>query len=283
MAYYEIKQHGTADFPFQLYCVDEMHPKYNMAHHWHSELEIIRILKGKLEVHLSDRSYVGSGGDVFVVNSGVIHSAVPLGCEYECIVFDVNFFAINKEFEVFASSLINRDGFVNEYFPQNNTKFHFLVDELFETMREGKKGFMLSAAGLILRIFGEIEDNSYYSENVYKSAENVKNVHKLKKVLEFIRSSYAQQITLEDMAKAAGMSPKYFCSFFKNMTSKTPVEYLNSYRIERAAHRLLITDNSITDIAYDCGFNDLSYFIKVFKDEKQITPKQFRAIGRNKQ
>lgn len=282
MAYYEIKQHGTADFPFQLYCVDEMHPKYSMAHHWHSELEIIRIISGKLAVTLSDRAYVGKDGDVFVVNSGVIHSAMPHDCVYECIVFDVNFFAINKDFEMFASSLINRDGFVNEYFPKNNTKFHFLVDELFVNMREAKKGYMLSAAGLILRIFGEIEENNYYSENVYKSAENVKNIHKLKKVLEFIRNSYFQQIALEDMAKAAGMSPKYFCSFFKTMTSKTPVEYLNSHRIERAAHRLLITDDSITDIAYDCGFNDLSYFIKVFKDEKQITPKQFRAVGRTK-
>lgn len=283
MAYYEIKQHGTEDFPFQLYCVDEMHPKYNMAHHWHPQLEIMRILSGKLDVYLSDRTYEGSEGDVFIVNSGVIHSAKPHGCVYECVVFDVNFFAINKEFEMFASSLINRDGFVNEHFPKNNTKFHFLVDELFATMRDGKKGYMLSAAGLILRIFGEIEDNNYYSENVYKSAENVKNIHKLKKVLEFIRSSYSRQITLEDMAKAAGMSPKYFCSFFKTMTTKTPVEYLNSHRIERAAHRLLITDDSITDIAFDCGFNDLSYFIKVFKDEKQITPKQFRATGRNKQ
>ena len=60
------------------------------------------------------------------------------------------------------------------------------------------------------------------------------------------------------------------------MTAKTPMEYLNSYRIEKAAAKLLSTDESVTDIAYSCGFNDLSYFIKVFRDFKGISPKQFR-------
>ena len=68
----------------------------------------------------------------------------------------------------------------------------------------------------------------------------------------------------------------YFCRLFKAVTDKTPMEYLNSYRIEKAAAKLLSTDESVTDIAYSCGFNDLSYFIKVFRDFKGISPKQFR-------
>ena len=60
------------------------------------------------------------------------------------------------------------------------------------------------------------------------------------------------------------------------MTGTTPVKYLLTYRIERAARKLLSTDESITQIAYDCGFNDLSYFIKTFKDIKKITPKNYR-------
>ena len=78
------------------------------------------------------------------------------------------------------------------------------------------------------------------------------------------------------MAQVAGVSPKYFCSFFKTMTAKTPVEYLNNYRVEKAAAMLLSSDSSVTDIAFSCGFNDLSYFIKVFRDLKGISPKKFR-------
>ena len=81
---------------------------------------------------------------------------------------------------------------------------------------------------------------------------------------------------LNEMAEAAQMSPKYFCYFFKEMTSKTPVEYLNGYRIEKAAKKLLNTNDSVTDIAYSCGFNDLSYFIKTFKIQKGMSPAKLR-------
>jgi AraC-like DNA-binding protein len=60
------------------------------------------------------------------------------------------------------------------------------------------------------------------------------------------------------------------------MTTKTPVEYLNTYRIERASGMLLNSGKSVTDIAFSCGFNDLSYFIKTFKSIKGITPAKFR-------
>ena len=118
-------------------------------------------------------------------------------------------------------------------------------------------------------------------EKLYKSSEgfsesNTAGNAKLRKALLFMRKNYASPLTLEEISEVAGMSPKYFCNFFKGMTQKTPVSYLNSYRVERAARKLLATDASVTDIAYECGFNDLSYFIKVFKDFKGISPKKFR-------
>ena len=66
------------------------------------------------------------------------------------------------------------------------------------------------------------------------------------------------------------------CKFFKNMTRKTPVDYLVAYRVEKASRKLLSTDMSVTDIAFAAGFNDLSYFIKTFKKLKGKTPADFR-------
>jgi AraC-like DNA-binding protein len=59
------------------------------------------------------------------------------------------------------------------------------------------------------------------------------------------------------------------------MTHRTPIDYLNYYRIERACFKLVSTNLSITEVAFECGFNDLSYFIKTFKKYKAITPKQY--------
>lgn len=272
MAFNEIKLHGTEDFPLELYCIDKNHPKYEMAHHWHTNLEIMRILKGKAEIQLNDRKYETREGDVLFVNSEVVHSALPEECEYECIVFDPHFLATNSEFEEFICHIVNHDMFIKEY--SHDTEIKKIVHNLFEAMKTGKNKFTVT--GILYSLFGEIISRNYFDEKLYTENENAKNLYKLKKVLNFIRKSYSKQITLKDMAQVANVSPKYFCSFFKNMTAKTPVEYLNSYRIEKAAAKLLASDSSVTDIAYSCGFNDLSYFIKVFKDLKGISPKQFR-------
>ena len=90
-----------------------------------------------------------------------------------------------------------------------------------------------------------------------------------------MEASYASTITLQEIADSVQMTPKYFCKFFREMTRSSPIEYLNSYRIERACYLLLTTNQSITEVAYNTGFNDLSYFIKLFKRYKGITPKQY--------
>jgi AraC-like DNA-binding protein len=72
------------------------------------------------------------------------------------------------------------------------------------------------------------------------------------------------------------MNERYFCRYFKKMTQKTPVEYLNYYRIECAAEELQNSAKPVTEVALDCGFANLSYFIRVFRHWKGQTPGQFR-------
>ena len=83
-------------------------------------------------------------------------------------------------------------------------------------------------------------------------------------------------LTLEEISHSVNMSPKYFCKFFQEMTHRTPIDYLNYYRIERACYQLLTSEQSITEVAYNSGFNDLSYFIKTFKRYKGTTPKRYQ-------
>ena len=88
--------------------------------------------------------------------------------------------------------------------------------------------------------------------------------------------NYANPITLQELSASVSMSPKYFCRFFSEMTHQTPVDYLNRQRIEEACLQLAATDDSITEIAYRNGFNDLSYFIRTFKKYKGMTPGKYK-------
>ena len=281
MIYNELKQRGTVDFPIELYHLEKNQPRFEMDYHWHSELEIIRILSGTLNLRLSNNKYSGKKGDIFFVNPETVHGATPVeDCIYECIVLHLDMLSI-KEMgcHFFIDSLLNHEYIINEYNPASSKDIHNATNKLFDAMSNKSSGYKFSVIGAIYQLFGVIIDNKlFFSSSGERTLSNNKNISKLKNVLTFIRENFHTQMTLEDMARHAGMSTKYFCYQFKEMTTKTPVEYLNIYRIERAAIKLLNTGESVTEIAFSCGFNDLSYFIKTFKAIKGIPPAKFRKL-----
>lgn len=277
MNYNEVKQHGTIDFPFELYRLyDSSHPRYEMAMHWHSSVELIRILSGELYITLDNRKYVGRAGDAFFVNSETAHGALPKDSSYECIVFNLAFMKNgNPMTDALIDDIVHKSMVVEEKITDG--EFLCLVNDLFEVMKERRDTYRLRVFSIVYAMLATICERRLYGGSFKDTSEkSEQNVMKLKRTISYIRENYDKDITLSDMARISGLSTKYFCAFFKQMTQKTPVEYLKMYRIERAARKLLLSDMSITDIAYSTGFNDLSYFIKTFKSYKKCTPKAYR-------
>ena len=112
--------------------------------------------------------------------------------------------------------------------------------------------------------------------------KNIKSIKKdykidlIKKILNYIHENYNDKIYIEDLALEANMNVKYFCRFFKSVIGKTPVEYINSYRIEKATELLQTETLSISNIALSVGIDNFSYFVKQFKKYKNCTPSQYR-------
>ena len=276
MSYNETKQHGTADFPFELYEIDHTHPKYEMAMHWHYNVEIIRVKKGELLITLDNKKILAKKGDIVFVNSETLHGAIPSDCEYDCVVFNLAFLKTgNVACDSFLDSLLNHNAIVLERITSLAGKT--AINKLFSALKTRENGFQFIVFGAVNELIGSLKENIDYSYKIDGlTQKDEKNVAKLKRILSFIRDNFDKELTLDDMANASGLSTKYFCSFFKNMTGKTPFGYLNDYRIERASRKLLGSDLPITQIAFSCGFNDLSYFIKTFKKIKGCSPKLYR-------
>ncbi|MBE5740059.1 MAG: helix-turn-helix domain-containing protein [Clostridiales bacterium] len=276
MIYNELKQHGTEDFPFELYKVNSQHPKYEMAFHWHTNLELTRVLSGSLSLTLDNRNFLLKAGDVAIINSETVHGATPKDCVYECIVFNLAFLKTNnRACDLFIDNLLSHNSFLEE----RPTHPHIiqLIHRIFDETGKNQAGMPFKVLGLFHELLGEIQQKEQFNSHLpLSNVKDEKKVVKLKLVLKFIRDNFASDITLDDMSAVAGFSCKYFCKFFKDMTGTTPVNYLMAYRIERASRKLLGTDLPITQIAYDCGFNDLSYFIKTFKSFKHVSPKEYR-------
>lgn len=94
--------------------------------------------------------------------------------------------------------------------------------------------------------------------------------------IRYLSVHYSEPVTLAGAARSAGVHPSYLSSLFRKVTGLTFKDYLNQIRIEHALELLKNTDYPIMEIAISCGFNDQSYFTKVFKKQTGMTPRQFR-------
>lgn len=274
--YRESWQRGTVDFPFEYHHVTPMHPQYAMSLHWHIEFEIIRILKGNFQLSIDEQEFTVNEGSAILVPAGAVHSGTPCNCTYECIVFDMNML-MNKNDACckFVRKVIDHEVEPSYIYTESYNDIHQTIWSMFDAIASKKDGYQLVVLGALYQMIGLIFSHRYYNPAPEQPPRNHKRIVQLKAALEFMESSYNKQISLEEMAGSINMSPKYFCRFFQEMTHRTPIDYLNYYRIERACYQLLTTDQSITEVAYNSGFNDLSYFIKTFKKYKGTTPKKY--------
>lgn len=122
----------------------------------------------------------------------------------------------------------------------------------------------------ISRNFRTLSDASFNKEiSSYSS-------RRIDKIMEFVNHNFSQNITLGDAARIAGMTEVSLSRFFKLRTGKTFVDTLNDVRLGNASRMLIDTTHSINEIAYKCGFNNMSNFNRIFKKKKDSTPKDFR-------
>ncbi|MDR1369970.1 MAG: AraC family transcriptional regulator [Dysgonamonadaceae bacterium] len=114
------------------------------------------------------------------------------------------------------------------------------------------------------------------SSSSFSNNEEETDSRRIKKVLEYFQENYKKPVRLVEVANLVNMSEVAFSRFIKKRTSRTFVEYLNGVRLGVATRMLIDTTSSVGEICYECGFNNLSNFNRIFKKRKGCTPKEFR-------
>ena len=99
---------------------------------------------------------------------------------------------------------------------------------------------------------------------------------RIEKAFEYMNQNFDKSITLTEVAKLANMSEVSFSRFFKQRTGNKFIDSLNEIRLGHASRILIETTKNISEVAYDCGFNNISNFNRIFKKKKGCTPKEFR-------
>lgn len=269
----EIKRHGTLDFPVEYYYVDRDSPRYVMPLHWHRDFEIIRVLKGSFTAYLNNVELELKSGDSVLFEGGCLHRGEPCDCVYECLVFDPNILIRNENSTVgrlisdVASSRVEAVRTV-----EHTAELDKALEALFEISRKPQPFYELALCGALLQVFSLL-----YRENglipTVKTAHN-RQTEAIVNLISWIEKNYTENITLEMLSEVSGFNKKYLCRVFKEYTSRTVIEYINTLRVEKAC--IEMKTKSITESAYDNGFNDLSYFCKVFKSQLGMTPGEYK-------
>src|SRR5665213_133322 len=120
------------------------------------------------------------------------------------------------------------------------------------------------------RNFRTLSDSSFNKET------HSYNSRRVDKIMEHVNKNFGQNVSLGDASKIAGMTEVSLSRFFKLQTGKTFIDALNDVRLGHASRMLIETTHSVNEIAYKCGFNNMSNFNRIFKKKKDCTPKEFR-------
>lgn len=278
----ENKKHGRDDFPIQLYTVDEAHPDYVMQLHRHKELEIVRVERGILHLYVHNIRHELRCGDTAFINCHNLHRADPVSCVYECAVCDLSL--LTKRGSDRCSSYIHpiaAGELAVEVCPSLSQRTEDILTALFSALREEKEYHELVVSGALLSLFA-----SLYAEGHIAPIKSGKGVlareRTVASLLGWIDRHYAERFTLDTLSAAAGVTPNYLCRIFKEYTGKTPIDYANAVRVEHVCHELRWGEKNVTEAALSCGFNDISYFCKVFKKQKGMSAKAYLTLGREK-
>lgn len=131
----------------------------------------------------------------------------------------------------------------------------------------------------LVSILYELSDPQCYRMLASSSFANVEpeaSSHRVTSVKEYIKNNYRKEVRLSELAAIAGMTPTAFSRFFKMRTGNSVSDYIIAVRLGHATRSLVDSSSAISEICFDCGFNNISNFNRIFRKKKGCSPKEFR-------
>lgn len=151
------------------------------------------------------------------------------------------------------------------------------VFPMLDTLASEKEGFYSVIKFLsILYELSLIENTQTLASSSFAKIDDSSDSRRVRKIYEYINEHYTDQITLDELANLIGMTPAALSRFFKLRSGRTISDYIIDIRLGNATRLLVNTTNSVSEICYECGFNNLSNFNRIFKRKKECSPTEFR-------
>lgn len=282
----ELKPHGSNNFSIEYYIDDiEVFGMNRVNQHWHSEVEFAIIQEGLATFQIgNDLIRLEQGMGIFI-NSKIIHgyearerTIIPNIVLSPEIVSGMNQIVYHKFIEPIINSnhayltLSDDVDWQSKVLQQLKIIFNLMLSES-ETKELDVK----------LRITSVWRTLYLHRSSLIQSSQttNITTQIRLRTMLNYIWDNYSQKLCLTEIAAAANISKNEALRCFRKEMSISPIDYLTRLRLDQASKLLQTTDWTITEISVSVGFDNLSYFNRVFKKKYGITSTAFRKKVRN--
>lgn len=244
--------------------------------HWHEELQFVVVEKGIIEIQILGNKIRLSEGCGFFINSGVVHEihAKTVNATYICWNVGTSLFDKHIQSKYILPLIQDEHTPFILLTPDEDSQNRILqaIVKSYETLIKKEHGFELVMTIQYLTCLNELLHEMDLKANKNHPIYD----QRMKFILAYIYNHYQNQIKLDTLAEIAHLSKAETIRVFKRHVGRTPFKYILDYRLERSIDLLIGTRSTITEIALECGFSSVSYFIEKFKETFQITPKKYR-------
>ena len=263
---YESHAGIEADFPF-IFHPDYLSRQDKFLMHWHENIELLYFTDGRADVLCDSVRLRAEAGSLVVINPYTLHSveAVSDRCEYHTLIVDLGFCGrIGLPVGVLPIQNLVHDGAASQIFER-------LITEEATRPSYYKAAFQAGVIELLTRLLRLSEQS-----DLPESRDSTHQLEMVRGAMSYIARRYAQPIQVEEVARSVGYSKYYFCRIFKEITGRTVVVYINELRCDRARQLICSGECNISESAERCGFHNLSYFTRAYKQFFGILPSAAR-------
>lgn len=275
--------HGEKLFPFAAYEFTPVFPPELFSAHWHSDYEIIYMQKGAVTFGINGISYPLSAHQALMVNPYQIHYSVTANTPDFCftsIVFGDSLVFPSTESRIYTRYIHPSAKEYIRFFPLLTPESDSGADSLENISRiclldkSRPLCYEMEIQILLLSVFCNLLRSKAYDMEIREDFHTLSYVQEL---LYLLRNHFAEDIKLEMLTANMNISYEHLCRSFKKVVGKSPKKFLNDLRLQHAVYLMRTSEHqTIAEIAEACGFTDMSYFAKCFRQKTGRTPSEYR-------
>lgn len=283
----ELVEHGTTAFPIA--CYDDNLVIEEVPWHWHEELEAGIITEGTAIVTVGHDKLTVHSGEGFFINGGALHGAYSADgglCRIHSLVFHPRLIGGTADsvfYQRYLRPLLD-DPTLEWIFLRPDGQWHqkalTAIERAWQACTQEPPGFEFRVRSALSELVWQL--NTHHSQaGQTPSSKALRDAERVKRMLACIHENYGSELNTRRIAASAAISDSECLRCFRSTIGTSPIQYLKHYRIRQAALQISSTNDRIAEIAVRCGFQDMSYFTKSFRELKGCTPTEYRANSKS--